>query len=165
LEGAIERGLALGFDGFNAASSANIPTREGPGDVSGTMTITGQVDQGNSANKGMRLDMALVGYADVEDVPLGEDDATVQIVYATDDVSTPHLDLSLRGIPDGTLEGTLVGDFVLAGDLEGRLTLDIAFAGSLMPDGDATLREPDTTTVQGTATNAAGGVYTIDLTL
>ena len=48
------------------ASSANIPEQTGAGELSGTMTISGQVDQGASANKGMRLEMSLAGdYADV----------------------------------------------------------------------------------------------------
>jgi hypothetical protein len=52
LDKSIDKAITEGFAGFNAASSANIPTETASGDVSGTMTITGQVDQGQSANKG-----------------------------------------------------------------------------------------------------------------
>ena len=55
---------SLGFAGFNAASSANIPPQMTTGDVAGTLTVTGQVDQGASSNKNMRLVEALVGYQD-----------------------------------------------------------------------------------------------------
>src|SRR5687768_13934921 len=48
LDESIEKTLDLGMLGFNAASSANIPTQNGEGDVSGTITIDGQVDQGAS---------------------------------------------------------------------------------------------------------------------
>jgi hypothetical protein len=60
----VDRGINLGMAGFNAASSANIPAQTAMGDVSGTLTVTGQVDQGASANKGMRLRTALANYSD-----------------------------------------------------------------------------------------------------
>ena len=39
LDGAVDRALQLGFDGFNAAKSANIPEQTGDGDAAGTMTV------------------------------------------------------------------------------------------------------------------------------
>lgn len=57
LEGAIERALELGLAGFAAANSANIPEQVGSGDLSGTMTVNGQADQGASA---IALDGVLV---------------------------------------------------------------------------------------------------------
>src|SRR5690349_7573501 len=64
LDKSISKSLNLGFQGFNMASSANIAPQMGAGDKAGTLTITGQVDQGSSANKGMRLNVGMVGYDD-----------------------------------------------------------------------------------------------------
>ena len=60
----VSKSLALGFSGFNAANSANIPPQADVGDAGGTIDVTGQVDQGASANKGMRLQVALAAYSD-----------------------------------------------------------------------------------------------------
>ena len=101
LDGAIAKALGLGMDGFNAATSANIPDQSGTGDLEGTITVSGQVDAGASANKQMRLMLTLVDYKD--EIADGE----LDIAYDTGDV-LPALDLSLRGIPDGTFTGTLM---------------------------------------------------------
>src|SRR5262245_1391692 len=66
LDAAIDKAIKLCFDGFNAASSANIPPQTAMGMLGGTMTIAGQVDQGASANKTMNLTEQLVMYSDVE---------------------------------------------------------------------------------------------------
>ncbi|MEZ4402782.1 MAG: hypothetical protein R3B06_22370 [Kofleriaceae bacterium] len=166
LDGSVAKSLALGFDGFNAASSANIPPQMTTGDAAGTLTITGQVDQGSSANKGMRLRVGMVAY---DDGPfgVGPDDETISISYATDaDVTTqPYLQLGLRDIPTGTFTGTLTGTYHLAGALEGDVTLDLTMAGMLQDaGGGATVRQPGTTTVTGTATSGDGS-YTVMLTL
>ncbi|MCK6505250.1 hypothetical protein L6R53_17930 [Myxococcota bacterium] len=63
-DGALIQGMELGFDGFHAASSANIDPQSADGDVSGTLTVTGQVDQGSSDNKGLRLELSLEEYID-----------------------------------------------------------------------------------------------------
>src|SRR5688572_6436470 len=55
LDESIAKALPLGFDGYNAASNANIPPQSTTGDAAGTLTVTGQVDKGASDNKGMRL--------------------------------------------------------------------------------------------------------------
>lgn len=64
LDKSVGKSLQLGFAGFNAASSANIPAQTTTGDAGGTLTITGQVDQGASSNKGMRLRVGMAGYTD-----------------------------------------------------------------------------------------------------
>src|SRR5262245_6532894 len=64
LDESIEKALNLGMDGYNAASNANIPDQSGEGTESGTITVGGQVDQGASDNKEMRLTVALVEYSD-----------------------------------------------------------------------------------------------------
>ncbi len=167
LDDSIAKSITLGFQGFNAASSANIDPQMGMGTAGGTLTITGQVDQGSSANKGMRLYVGMVDYDD-GDVVINEDGDTIHIVYDTntDVTMQPYLQMQLKNIPTGTLEGTLMGVYQLDGDIIGELTLNITFAGTLMAGtGDDVLRVPGTTTVTGTATNGDGGVYDIMLTL
>jgi hypothetical protein len=162
LDGSIDRAIDLGFAGFNAAMSANIPTETAPGAMSGMLTVSGQVDQGVSANKQMRLNVALAGYRDVSGFTYDTD------ASADGGVTLPALDMSLQGIPTGTLSGTLVGTFRMSGDLSGPVTLNLMFTGDLemSPDGgagDAVARKPGTTHVTGTATSPAG-TFAVDVT-
>lgn len=164
LEGAIDKALTLGLQGYSAADSANIAAQEGVGDETGTITITGQVDQGSSDNKGLRLDIALVDYSDLVDVDDDEDEE-ISITYDTDPASPPYADLKLRDMPDGTLSGTLNGDVLMSGDLEGVVTLSLSLEGTTQSDGaDGVARVEGETRVTGTATNDGGGVYEVDLT-
>lgn len=161
LDAMVGKALNLGFDGFNAASSANIPEQTTTGDLAGTLAVNGQVDQGASDNKEMRLVLTLVGY---QDVVLLEDE--LEVIYDTGDTD-PALDLSLRNIPNGTLNGTLVGDFFMQGDLEGVVTMNLTISGELEPDpNDAMMvrRVAGTTRVTGTATSDYG-TYDVDVTL
>ncbi len=157
LDAGVERALGLGFDGFNAAKSANIPTQEGKGDKSGTMTVIGQVDQGSSDNKGMRLDVSLAQY---EDGPVEE----VEITY---DTQAPlALDLTMKGLPSAELTGTFNGDVTLAGGLEGPVTLTLTLSGTTEADpADAARirRVPGGTHIVGTATSDYG-TYDVDVT-
>ena len=163
LDGSIAKSLTLGFAGFNAASSANIPPQMTAGIESGTLVITGQVDQGSSANKGMRLRVGMVGYTDGVVVL---DDENIEITYDTDldPASQPYLQLSLKNIPTGTLTGTLTGTYHMTGDIIGDATLDLTFAGTLQADGAGVMRAPGTTTVTGTAVSGEG-TYDVSLTL
>lgn len=166
LNQAISRALKLGLDGFNAATSANIDAQTEAGDVSGTMTVTGQADQGSSDNKGLRLDVALDAYADLEDVNEDDDDELL-ITYDTDDAALPSIDLQLKGMPDGTLSGTLVGAFFMSGDLEGEADLNLSLEGTTEEDpGQAgyAQRVEGATAVTGTATSGDGR-YDVDLML
>lgn len=160
LDGVVEKALNLGMDGYNAASSANIPAQSTAGDVSGTLTVTGQVDQGSSDNKEMRLDLALVDYRD--EVPESE----LVITYDTDAAALPELDLSLRDIPSGTFTGTLAGTFHMTGDVEGPVTLSLALSGEIEPGAaaDDIQRVVGSTTVTGTATSDYG-TYSVDISL
>lgn len=155
LDESIDKAITLGFKGFDEASSANIPTETANGDVSGTMAITGQVDQGASANKTMRLAEALTTYADTD----------AGITYdTTTDAGSPALDMKLSGIPSGTVSGTLVGTYAMTGALEGEVTLDVTFSGGIEAnDAGGVERTPGQTHITGTATSGSG-VYTIDLT-
>ncbi|HBQ10504.1 MAG TPA: hypothetical protein DEF51_04695, partial [Myxococcales bacterium] len=149
----------LGFDGFNAATSANIPEQSAMGDESGTLVVTGQVDQGSSPNKEMRLRAALTDY---QDVVLVED----ELVIVYDSVDAPlELDLSLRGVPDGTLQGTLTGALEMTGDITGSVVLDLTIEGDIEPDpmDEARVRRvPGTTSIRGTATSPYG-VFEVDV--
>lgn len=160
LDLAVEKAMNLGFDGFNAASSANIPPQMTTGDESGTMTISGQVDQGASDNKGMRLLVELVEYSDQTD------EEELAITYDTPDpAALPRLTLQLRSIPNGTLSGTLTGTFQMTGELAGDVTLDLSFSGAIEAGPDDTVRRVvGSTTVTGTATSGYG-TYEVDLTI
>ena len=165
LDPSIEKSLALGFAGFNSASSANISPQMGAGTAAGSLVITGQVDQGSSDNKGMRLRVGMIDYTDGA-IEIG-DGETVDIIYdtSTDTAMQPALDLSLRNIPDGTLTGTLTGVYMMAGDLEGEATLNLTFTGLIRNDGTGkTVRMPGSTTVTGTATSG-DGTYDVNITL
>lgn len=155
LDPSIDKAITLGFAGFNAAKSANIDAQTANGAKSGTMTITGQVDQGSSPNKGMRLVEKLVTYSD-----------DGKLTYATNDATPPKLDMQLKGIPTGTLSGTLVGTYSVDGDIKGSVTLNLAFTGTLQANAtDAKIveRKPGTTHITGTATSG-DGVYNVDVT-
>ncbi len=165
LDRAVDRALNLGMDGFNAAQSANIPSQTGDGDVSGTLTVDGQVDQGASANKEMRLTTAFAHYSDTVERPDGglADGGPSGLIYDTVATSLPALDLSLRNIPNGTFTGTLNGTVDVSGDLQGAVALALNFAGTIQSaGGTAIARVPGSTHVTGTATSAFG-TFMIDL--
>lgn len=167
LDGSIEKALALGFQGFRAASSANIPEQSTTGDLTGTIVVNGQVDQGASSNKGMRLSVALEAYSDGPVIWVEEDrEIEVDITYDSNPDSLPVLNLSLRDIPNGTFTGTLVGEYQMTGDLKGPVTLNLAFSGSLEDNGEgAPQRLTGTTTVTGTATAGNGSTFDINVTI
>jgi hypothetical protein len=114
----------------------------------------------------MRLDVALVEYSDGPiDDPDTEDEEEIDILYDTGEAAPLDCDMQLRDFPDGTYSGTLVGDVVMTGDLEGELKLNVTFAGEIDDDGEGnTVRSPGTTNVTGTATSPNGD-FTIDTTI
>lgn len=166
LDTSIEKALQLGFAGFNAASSANIPEQRAPGNSTGQLTITGQVDQGSSDNKGMRL---RVGMTDYSDGPITlEDEKSIVVTYDTaeDVAARPALDLSMKDLPNGTFSGTLVGDFDMTGDLKDKVNLNLTLTGELEDDGTGKVRrKTGSTTVVGTATSGSSGTWQVDVKL
>ncbi len=154
----VTRVLGLGFDGFNAADSANIPAQAADGDESGSMSVTGQVDQGASDNKGMRLDVVLDGYADATlDDPETDDEEELEVRYTTAEEAPLDVELSLRDIPDGTQTGTLSGTTLIEGALEAEIDVDLSMTGAIESDGEGGTRRADgTTTVTGTVSSANG---------
>jgi hypothetical protein len=154
LDDSIDSAITLGFQGFNAATSANIAPQTASGAKSGTITVSGQVDQGASTNKTMNLIEELKDYSEDGD-----------ITYNTAG-TLPALSMKLSKIPTGTLEGSLGGQFTMAGGLEGDLTISLTFTGELQPspaDPSKVERKPGTTHITGTATSG-DGEYDIDLT-
>jgi hypothetical protein len=157
IDPAMDKIIDLGFQGFNAASSANIPQQSTTGDVSGVMTVDGKVDQGSSNNKGMRLDVALAAYSDGAAVREGVDD----IVYDTN--GPLGVDLSMKGLPDADLTGTLVGSLFMQGGLEGGVSLSLSISGKTEDDGTGKIRrKAGTVRITGTATSDYG-VFNVDI--
>lgn len=166
LDDAIGKAMDLGFDGFNGADSANIAQQETTGAITGTLLVNGQVDQGSSDNKGMRLTLALDEYCDFVDLDAG-DEREISVTYWTDpDRALPALDLQLRDIPDGTFDGTLAGAFGMEGDIVGDVLIAVGIEGRIESDGaGGTRRESGSTAIVGTATGPSGHSYDIDITL
>jgi hypothetical protein len=161
---AVDRAINLGFDGFNAANSANIPEQTEPGDVAGDMVINGQVDQGASDNKGMRLLVNLFDYEDGDfDDPITDDVEELRTFYNTVDGVEPALDISLRDIPDGTFSGTLIGRMVIDGAVEADADFDVAFSGDIMDAGNGdVVRVAGTLVITGTVTSG-DGLFNVDV--
>jgi hypothetical protein len=165
LDQLVGKSMALGFQGFNAASSANISTQTTAGAKSGTLSVGGQVDQGNSpSNKGMRLTIETSSYSDGDVVLDGGSTTAITYDAPRDGGVAPALNLKLSGIPDGTFSGDLVGEFGMSGGLSGFVKLDLALAGDLMASDAGTVRKPGTTKVTGTATSG-GTSFTVNVTL
>jgi len=155
LDASIDKAITLGFEGFNAATNANIDPQTASGDQAGTMTVSGQVDQGASSNKTMHLTEALSEYSD-----------DAHLTYDTSDAALPALELKLSKVPTGTLDGTLQGSFKISGELTGSVTLDLTFTGDLQPNADDATkveRQPGTTHITGTATSGDDS-YAVDVT-
>ena len=165
LDRAVELALNLGLAGYSAASSANIPAQTGNGEVAGTLTVTGQVDQGTSDNKELRLETAFAGYEDrLAGAIDGGSAPESDIVYDSDPAALPQLDLSLRNITTaGTFTGTFAGRVSMSGTLRGDVTLALTLMGNLQMGASGLTRVPGTTRITGTATSGYG-VYTIDIT-
>jgi len=154
LDKSVDKAIQLGFDGFNAASSADIPPQTGKGDKTGTLVIDGKADQGSSANKTMTLTEKMTDYSD-----------DGLITYNTPG-ALPIIDLKLANVPTGTVSGTLIGDFTMTGELEGAVKLSLTINGGLQPaaaDPMKVERKPGTTKITGTATSDYG-TYDVNVT-
>jgi len=154
LDASIDKAIGLGFDGFNSPSTgANIMPQTANGTVTGTLTVTGQVDQGTSNNKNMTLNT---------DYKMYSDDG--KVTYDAAAGALPVLAMSLKGIPTGTLSGSLNGALVMTGDLKNSVTLALTFTGTLQAGANNTVvRAPGTTHITGTATSDYG-TYAVDVT-
>lgn len=166
LDKSVSKSLALGFQGYDMATSANISPQMAMGDAGGTLTITGKVDQGNPSQATMTLSVGMVKYTDGKVVVDSKND-TNQITYdtSTDPTKQPVLNLKLNASAGNSLDGTLTGDYTMSGDLKGTVTLDLTITGMFSGSGTNVQRVPGSTHVTGTATNPAGGMYMVDVTI
>jgi hypothetical protein len=164
LDKSISKTLALGFQGYNAATSANIPTQMTTGDATGTLTITGHVDQGNPGQVVMNLNILMTMYSDGP-IPINDKGDTITITYATDSAAPPLVSLKLNTSAGNTLSGTLIGNYTMSGDLEGIVTLNLQLNGTFSGTAPNVMRVAGSTTVTGTAVNSAGGSYTVNVTI
>lgn len=156
LDRAVDRALELGFAGYNAATNANIPEQSAPGDESGTMSVGGQVDQGNSDNKGMRLEVTLS--EDYSDGPVEDE---LSIVYNGGPLA---VDLNMMGLPDAALTGSFTGTVVMTGDLMGEVDLDLSITGETEEVDGIIQRKAGTVRVVGTASSDYGE-FDVDVSL
>jgi hypothetical protein len=164
LDKSISKSLALGFTGYNAATNANIPTEMTTGDVSGTLTVTGHVDQGNPNQVSMGLSVAMTTYSDGKDA-IDDMASTVNITYTTSNSALPSLSLKLNASAGDTLSGSLSGEYTMSGDLKGTVTLNLQLDGKFSGNAPNVTRVEGSTTVTGTAVNSSGGTYTVNTTI
>ena len=164
LDKSISKSLALGFAGYDAATNANIPTEMTTGDATGTLTVTGHVDQGNPSQVSMGLSVAMTMYSDGK-ITVDDKGDTITLTYATSTATPPSLSLKLNSSAGNTLTGSLTGDYMMSGDLEGTVTLDLQINGKFSGTAPNVTRVAGSTTVTGTAVNSSGGTYMVDTTI
>jgi hypothetical protein len=152
LDGLVETSIDLGFKGISDTNGATIPAEMASGLKSGTVTVTGTVDQGVSQNKNMYLKLALVKFSNDGHVTY---DAPVE--------GKPQPALDMRIAKAASLSGTLMGEFAMSGDLKGSVILMLTFTSTLETGADSKLhRKAGTTHVTGTAMSSAG-TYNVDI--
>ena len=134
------------------------------------MDVDGQVDQGASANKEMRLLVTLVEYSDGEVID-AETEARLDLIYDTELDAPLALDMSLRNIPDGTFTGTVIGTMRIRGteidgpDFDAVGDFNLSLSGEIEDIGGGDIRRtPGTLTITGTVTSG-DGVYEVNTTL
>jgi len=163
LDKSVSKSLALGFQGYNAATNANIPAQSVNGDATGTLGISGHVDQGTPGQAQMNLDVAMTMYSDGPFV-IDDKNTKITVTYATG-ATAPLLSLKLNSSSGDTLTGTLMGDYSMSGDLKGTVTLDLSLSGTFTGTAPNVMRAVGSTHVTGTAVNSDGGMFTVDVTI
>ncbi|HEX6835349.1 MAG TPA: hypothetical protein VF334_02195 [Polyangia bacterium] len=153
MDSSIEKALDLAFVGMNSAATANIAPETIGGDAKGKLVVMGQVDQGTSSSKTIRVDAVYNGYSDDGDT-----------FYATDAAAPPLLALELTQLPYGALSGTFLGVFTMSGLFVGPLTVELKLDGQLQPAGTTGVaRVMYSTRIHGTAVSDYGS-YAVDFT-
>ncbi len=169
LDKSVSKCLTLAFQGYDAATSANIPTEMTTGDgmPAGTLAITGQVSHGNVNEATMTLDVAMVKYNDSPIVVDTKNNTKLTLIYdtSTDTTKQPVLNMKLNAVSGMAIDGTLMGDYTMSGDLKGTVTLDLTITGTFSGTGTSVMRVPGSTTITGTAVNSGGGMYTVNVTI
>jgi len=166
LDKSISKSLALGFQGYDAATSANIAQQTGSGDAGGSLAINGKVDQGTPQQATMTLSVGMTKYTDGK-ISIDSKGDTISVTYdtSTDMTAQPVLNLKLNASAGSALDGTLMGDYTMTGDLQGTVTLDVTLSGTFSGSGTDVQRVVGSTSVTGTAVSSSGGMYTIDVML
>jgi hypothetical protein len=169
LDKSVSKSLTLAFDGYNAASSANIPPQMTTGDATpgGTLTITGQVSHGNVNEATMTLAVAMVKYSDSPIVVDTKKNTKINVTYdtSTDTTKQPVLNMKLNASSGMAITGSLMGDYTMTGDLKGTVTLDLTITGTFSGSGTTVMRVAGSTTITGTAVNSDGGMYMVNVTI
>ncbi len=165
LDQSISKSLQLAFQGYDAATNANIPAQMTAGAKTGMLVIGGKVDSGTCSQLSMSLDVGMTNYSDG---PFKDGSTTLNVTYATstDTTMQPVLGIKLNGSAGNTISATLVGDYTMTGDLKGTVTLDLMINGTYSGTcPNAVMRVAGSTTVTGTAVNSSGGMYTVNVTI
>jgi len=169
LDKSVSKSLTLAFQGYDAATSANIPAQMADGDAmpGGTLAITGQVSHGNVNEATMTLDVAMAKYSDSPIIVDTKNNTKITVAYDADASAAMHpvLNLKLNASSGNALTGSLTGDYTMSGDLTGTVTLDLTIAGTFSGTGTSTMRVAGSTMVIGTVVNASGGMYSVNVTL
>ncbi len=169
LDKSISKSLALAFQGYDAATSANIPAQMTMGDAmpGGTLTVSGKVDSGTCSQLSMGLDIGMVKYTDGPFV-VDSNNTKMSVTYDTSTTTTsqPLLSIKLNGSSGNSINASLMGDYTMTGDLKGTVTLDLTITGTFSGTcPNAVMRVPGSTTVTGSAVNSSGGMYTVNVTI
>jgi len=169
LDKSVSKCLTLAFQGYDAATCANIPTEMTTGDgmPAGTLAITGQVSHGNVNEATMTLPIAMVKYNDSPIVVDTKNNTKLTLIYdtSTDTTMQPVLNMKLNASSGMAIDGTLMGEYTMSGDLKGTITLDLTITGMFSGSGTTVMRVPGSTTITGTAVNSGGGMYTVNVTI
>lgn len=170
LDKSVSKSLELAFQGYDAATNANIPAQMTMGDAmpGGTLTIGGKVDSGNCSQLSMGLDVGMVKYTDGPFVVDTKNNTKISVTYdtSTDATMQPLLSIKLNGSSGNAISATLMGDYTMTGDLKGTVTLDLTITGTFSGTcPNAVQRVAGSTTVTGTAVNSSGGMYTVNVTI
>src|SRR5690349_11804941 len=129
LDKSVSKCLALGFQGYNAATNANIPMQMTTGDATGTVAVSGHVDQGTPGQANMNLSVAMTMYSDGK-ITVDNKPTLIMVTYATDTAAQPALSLKLNSSSGNSLTGSLMGVYNMTGDLTGKVTLDLQISGT-----------------------------------
>ncbi len=167
LDKSISKSLALAFQGYDAATNANIPAQMTTGDAmpGGTLTIGGKVDSGTCSQLSMGLDVGMVKYSDGPFV-VDNNNTKISVIYDTntDVTMQPLLSIKLNASAGDSISASLMGDYTMSGDLKGTVTLDLTITGTFSGTcPNSVMRVSGSTHVTGTAVNSSGGMYTVDV--
>ena len=157
IDPALDRMLQLGFVGFNAASGDTLPEQLATGAASGSMVVNGKVSVGNAVDRDLRLTTLITNYSDG---PAGPD--ALAINYNATAVIIAEM--TMTGLPDATLTGTITGTIGMSGELTGTLTLDLTITGQTEEDANGDVQIKTGTLHLSGSASSQNGLHTVDVT-